>query len=223
MSRGPFDPTIEQLPRVLPIFPLTGALLLPGGKLPLNIFEPRYLAMTRDALKSDRLIGMVQPQEGEESGPVERTPPAVYRLGCTGRITAFSETDDGRYQIILSGLCRFDIVEEIESINGYRRVIPDFAPYYNDLRKAPEGVVDRKRLLASLRSYFKLQKIQADWSSIEAASDEHLITTLAMVCPFEPSEKQALLESPDLAERSRIMTALLEMVVLGNKAGEARH
>lgn len=223
MSRGPFDPTIEQLPRVLPIFPLGGVLLLPGGKLPLNIFEPRYLAMTRAVLKSDRLIGMVQPQEGQESGPDERTPPAVYRLGCAGRIASFSETDDGRYHITLSGLCRFDIVEEIETVNGYRRVIPDFAPYYDDLKKAPEGVVDRKRLLDSLRGYFKFQNIQADWKAIEAASDERLITTLAMVCPFEPSEKQALLESPDLAERSRIMTALLEMAVLGNKAGEARH
>ena len=219
MSRNPFDPTIEQLPKTLPIFPLGGVLLLPGGNLPLNVFEPRYLEMTRDALKSDRLIGMVQPREGQEAAPA----PEVYRLGCAGRITEFSETDDGRYLITLSGLCRFDISEELPTIGGYRRVAPDFAPYYDDFKEAPDGSIDRKRLIASLRVYFRLENIEADWKAIETARDERLVTTLAMLCPFAPSEKQALLECPDLAERGRVLTALFEMAALGRGGGEARH
>jgi Lon protease-like protein len=219
MSRSPFDPPIEQLPKPLAIFPLSGALLLPGGKLPLNVFEPRYLAMTQDALKGDRMIGMVQPREGQDKIAV----PELFRLGCVGRITSFSETDDGRYQIVLSGLCRFEIAEEIEPQNGYRRVVPDYSRYYGDFKEAADGVIDRKRLMQVLRAYFKIQKIQADWKAIEGASDERLVTTLAMVCPFEPSEKQALLQSQDLRERGRVMTALFEMAVLGSKSGEARH
>jgi len=219
MSRSPFDPTIEQLPATLPIFPLNGVLLLPGGELPLNIFEPRYLEMTRDALKADRLIGMVQPREGQDEAPV----PEVYRLGCAGRITEFSETDDGRYLITLSGLCRFDIREELPMASGYRIAVPDFAPYYDDFKEAPDGVVDRKRLAESLRVYFRLQSIRADWKAIESARDERVVTTLAMLCPFAPSEKQALLECRDLAERGRVLIALLEMAALGRSGGEARH
>lgn len=219
MSRSPFDPTLENLPRELPIFPLGGVLLLPGGRLPLNIFEPRYLAMTRDALAGARLIGMVQPREGQESEAV----PEVYPLGCAGRLISFSETDDGRYHVTLAGLCRFDIVKELPMADGYRRVEPDFSAYREDLSQAADGVIDRKRLLQSLRVYFKVQNIQADWKAIEEASDEQLITTLAMVCPFESSEKQALLQSRDLAERGRVMTALFEMAGLGGRSGEARH
>ena len=219
MSRSPFDPTIEQLPGTLPIFPLTGVLLLPGGSLPLNIFEPRYLEMTRDALKADRLIGMVQPRDGQAEAPV----PEVYPLGCTGRITEFSETDDGRYLIQLSGLCRFGIREELPTVGGYRRVVPDFAPYYDDFKEAPDGAVDRKRLFGSLRVYFRLQNIQADWKAMETARDERLVTTLAMLCPFAPSEKQALLECRDLAERGRVLIALFEMAAIGRGGGEARH
>lgn len=219
MSRSKFDPAFEQLPSTTPIFPLSGVLLLPGGKLPLNIFEPRYLAMTRDALAGDRIVGMVQPLEGQ----VEASVPEVYSLGCAGRITSFAETDDGRYEITLSGLCRFDIAREIEPVNGYRRVISNFAPYRGDYEEAPSGIIDRKRLVDALRQYFKLQNIDADWKAIQSTPDERLVTTLAMVCPFEPSEKQALLQSPNLAERGRVMTALFEMAALGTKGGEARH
>jgi len=219
MSRSPFDPPFDQLPRTLPIFPLSGALLLPGGRLPLNIFEPRYLAMFQDALKESRIIGMVQPREGEEKAAV----PAVYRLGCAGRIVSFDETEDGRYHVALSGLCRFEILEELEPQNGYRRVAPDFSRYQGDLEAAPEGAIERKHLLECVRAYFKLHSINADWKAIEGAADERLITTLAMACPFEPSEKQALLEARDLAERGRVMTALFEMAVLGRRSGEARH
>jgi uncharacterized protein len=219
MSRSTFDPTFEQLPRTAPIFPLSGVLLLPGGKLPLNIFEPRYLAMTRDALAGERIVGMVQPLEGQEKASV----PEVYPLGCAGRITSFAETEDGRYQIALSGLCRFEIAREIEPVNGYRRVIPNFEPYRGDFDEAPNGVIDRKRLIDALRVYFKRQNIDADWKAIQSTPDERLVTTLAMVCPFEPCEKQALLQSPNLVERGRVMTALFEMATLGNKSGEARH
>jgi len=219
MSRSPFDPSIDQLPRTLPIFPLSGALLLPGGRLPLNVFEPRYLAMVQDSLKGARTIGMVQPREGEEKAPT----PAVYRLGCAGRIVAFDETDDGRYHIALSGLCRFDIAEELPLEHGYRRVVPDFSPYHDDFTAAADGAIERERLIAAVRTYFKLHSIDADWKAIEAASEERLVTTLAMACPFEPSEKQALLEARDLAERGRVMTTLFEMAVLGRRSGEARH
>ena len=219
MSRSPFDPSVDQLPKSVAIFPLSGALLLPGGRLPLNIFEPRYLAMVQDSLKGERIIGMVQPREGEEKAPT----PALYRLGCAGRIVSFDETDDGRYHIALSGLCRFDIADELAPKNGYRRVIPDFSPYYDDFRSAADGSIERARLIGGVRSYFKLHNINADWKAIEAASDERLVTTLAMACPFEPSEKQALLEARDLAERGRVMTTLFEMAVLGRRSGEARH
>jgi len=219
MSRSPFDPTVDQLPPALPVFPLSGVLLLPGGKLPLNVFEPRYLSMTRDALRSDGLIGMVQPLDGLAEAPV----PELYRLGCVGRITSWSETDDGRYLVTLSGLCRFDLGEELPERNGYRVFAADYAPYRRDFEDAPEGVVDRKRLMAALRVYFKLQNIDADWKSIEGSSDDRLITTLAMVCPFAASEKQALLECPDLTERGRVIIALFEMAALGRSGGEARH
>ena len=219
MSRGPFDPAFEALPQTLPIFPLSGALLLPGGRLPLNIFEPRYLAMIQDALKTSRIIGMVQPREGEEKAAT----PAVYRLGCAGRIVSFDETEDGRFHIALTGLCRFEIAEELAPENGYRRVAPDFAPYRDDLMAVPDGGIEREHLLECVRAYFKLHSINADWKAIEGAADERLVTTLAMACPFEPSEKQALLEARDLAERGRVMTALFEMAVLGRRSGEARH
>jgi Lon protease-like protein len=220
MTRGPFDPAFESLPVSLPIFPLSGALLLPGGKLPLNIFEPRYLAMTRDALAGDRLIGMVQPTEPEKPGRV----PAVYPIGCAGRIVSFSETEDGRYLITLAGLCRFRVRQELPGVDGYRRVEPDFASFRADMEPVASAEVERDRLLTSLKLYFKLHGISADWKAIAAAADDKLVTTLAMICPFADAEKQALLESPDLTERSRMMIALIELALLSREAGEtARH
>jgi Lon protease-like protein len=220
MTRGPFEPAFDALPANLPIFPLAGALLLPGGKLPLNIFEPRYLAMTRDALAGDRLIGMVQPTEPEAAG----RPPAVYPIGCAGRIVSFSETDDGRYLITLAGLCRFRIRQELPETGGYRRVEADFAPFRSDMESEARAVVERDRLLTSLKLYFKLHGISADWKAIAGAADDKLVTTLAMICPFADAEKQALLESPDLTERSRMMIALIELALLSRDGGEAaRH
>jgi Lon protease-like protein len=209
MKRGPFVPRFEDLPQTLAIFPLSGVLLLPRGKLPLNIFEPRYLAMTEDAMKGDRLIGMVQPMEEGAAGDQ----PPVFPVGCAGRITQFAETEDGRYLITLTGLCRFRIERELPLFCGYRRVVPDFSGFEADL-KPESGALDRSRLLAALRTYLKLQKLSADWESIEGAPDERLITSLAMICPFSCREKQALLESTCLTERARVLTSLLEMAVL---------
>jgi len=221
------------MPASLPIFPLTGVLLLPRGKLPLNIFEPRYLAMVRDALAGERMIGMVQPRQDDvttltgppaASAPTRQPPVAVYPTGCAGRITAFSEAEDGRFQITLTGVCRFAIRAEVPSLRGYRRIVPDWDRYRADLVDDP-ATIDRPRLVTALKAFFRLNDITADWDSITATPDERLVTSLAMICQFAPSEKQALLEAPGLAERSRVITALVEMAVFGRpELGEAaRH
>jgi Lon protease-like protein len=215
MSGGPFDPTFEELPREIPIFPLPGALLLPHGRLPLNIFEPRYLAMTRDALAGARIIGMIQPDATED---LRRPQVATYRTGCAGRIVQFAETPDGRYLITLAGLIRFDLGTELPLQDGYRRIVPDFAPYRADMEGRP-GKIERERLLAKLKQFLERHDIGADWKAIEMAPDEQLVNALAMMCPFGPSEKQALLEAPDIAARCETMIALLEMAVAAS--GEA--
>jgi hypothetical protein len=206
VSGSAFDLSFEALPPVIPIFPLTGVLLLPRGRLPLNIFEPRYLAMVSDALAHPRLIGMVQPREGQgDAGD-----PPVYTIGCAGRITAFGELDDGRYEITLAGLARFAIVEELAQVKGYRPVRVDWSRFRGDLESASGGV-DRDRLLAALKPYLKRHKVKTDWDAIAKTPDERLVTSLAMVCPFAPSEKQGLLEAEGLPARATLLTALLEM------------
>jgi len=209
------------LPAILPIFPLTGVLLLPRGRLPLNIFEPRYLAMTRDALAGERLIGMVQPSNPAGSG----SNPPVYPTGCAGRITSFAETEDGRFLIILTGTSRFRIREELPLLEGYRRVVPEWREFARDLENEDEAGFDRDRLLRGLRAYFRQHQISADWDAITAVPGERLVTSIAMICPFEPSEKQALLEAPDLDERARLLTAIVEMAVLNRPSdgAGARH
>jgi Lon protease-like protein len=214
---NPFIPRFEALPQVLPIFPLTGALLLPRGQLPLNIFEPRYLAMTRDALGAERLIGMVQPLDGRGD---EGEPP-VYRMGCAGRVTQFSETEDGRYLITLTGLLRFEIGAELAKEGLlYRRVVPDWTRFRDDLEEG-HAPIAREPFLAALRPFFERHNIEADWDALEGADDERLVTAIAMVGPFAASEKQALLEAPDTAERASLLTTLLEMSVRGGDAGDA--
>ena len=216
------------LPQVLPVFPLTGVLLLPRGRLPLNIFEPRYLAMTRDALAGERLIGMVQPSQPQDDnrGGGGADPP-VYPVGCAGRLTQFSETDDGRYLITLTGVSRFRIVEELPLLSGYRRIVPDWAPFAADRARPPEPGFDRQRLLRGLRGYFGQRKITADFEAIEKAPGEYLVTSLAMACPFAPSEKQALLEAADLDARAELLTALVEMAAVEPRSeeqgGSTRH
>lgn len=202
-----FQPAPEQLPAEIAIFPLAGALLLPGGRLPLNIFEPRYLAMTLDSLAHGRLFGMIQ---GDPSRPPSEHGSGIYQVGCLGRITSFSETDDGRLLVTLSGVVRFRVVEEIEMRRGYRRVRADYTPFLDDM-EPPADDIPRESILDALRPYFAAKGIEANWSAIEEMAGPALVTTLAMVCPFAIPEKQALLEAPDLGERSTTLVTLLRM------------
>ena len=202
---------VEDMPTVIPIFPLPGVLLLPRGKLPLNIFEPRYLEMTQEAIGSHRLIGMVQPVDPEAS-PAK---PEVYRVGCAGRITTFAETDDGRFLITLAGIARFDIERELPMEGRlHRRVEANFTRFADDLAEPAAVKFDRNRLIPALKDYFQVHGLTADWQSIERAPDNHLLTCLAMICPFRPNEKQALLEYPDDEARAKAVISLLEMAAL---------
>ncbi len=215
----------DELPSALPVFPLPGALLLPHGKLPLNIFEPRYLAMVRDAMAGNQMIGMIQPRgiAEEESHPIPEDA-ALYDTGCVGRITAFSETEEGRYTITLTGLCRFDVARELEGRDGYRRVSARYAGYEGDLAPAENRVPGRERLLAALRSYFEREGVAADWTAVTSSGDEPLVTALSMICPFGPEEKQALLEAPTVSRRTELLAALIEMAALSPGGGNvARH
>jgi uncharacterized protein len=224
-GRNPFDPTFEQLPETLPIFPLSGVLLLPGGKLPLNIFEPRYLAMIFDALAGHRMIGMVQPmQPGGYAGdglPVEDGRPKVHRIGCAGRIVNFSETEDGRLLLALSGVCRFEIGRELEPAQGgYRRVSSIFSPYRADVDWSDETVeLDRERLMAALAAFFRGKNLSTDWDAVQKAADHNLVTSLSMVLPFGPVEKQALLEAADTTARAKLLVGFLEMAAFGQPPG----
>jgi uncharacterized protein len=192
-----------------PVFPLPGALLLPRGKLPLNVFEPRYLALTEDALGAGRMFGMIQP---DPKAPEGETGPGLYRVGCLGRICSFSETDDGRYLITLIGMTRFAIEAELPMARGYRRVRADLSPFTADLAPEPKSCgVERETLLSALRSYFACRNFDANWDAIRKMPDDALVVTLAMVCPFEPAEKQALLESPAETDRAATLLALLQM------------
>ena len=206
---SPFDPSIDQLPAVLPIFPLAGALLLPKGTLPLNIFEPRYLAMINAALKTDtRLIGMIQPADPEgKPGPNN-----LCRVGCAGRISNFSETDDGRYVLQLTGVIRFAIEREIDMETGYRRVFPDYDRFCKDLTATPEiGDIDRVALMEATKAYFEANSYDTDWEALEKTSALTLVTSLSMACPFDVMEKQALLEAENHMERAAVLTSLLRM------------
>lgn len=211
-----FRPRLDELPVDFPVFPLEGALLLPQGRLPLNIFEPRYLAMVEDALGGGRMFGMIQPDPRRPRGA---NGPALYRVGCMGRLSSFSEAEDGRYLITLTGLIRFTVAEEIEARRGYRRVRGDFSAYAGDLDlEAAPPSFDLERLGARVRAYFARQRFEVDWQAIEAMPVAVLIATLAMVCPFEPAEKQALLEAPDLAGRAAALLALLEIALASGDA-----
>lgn len=225
---GPFDLAFDDLPDVIPIFPLAGVLLLPGGTLPLNIFERRYLNMTADCLKTDhRLIGMIQPtgeDDAETAARPGRTGPRLYPLGCAGRLVSFAETPDGRYLINLAGVARFRIAEELPLERGYRRIRPDFSPYEADLDPAAPMGLDRDRLTGVLGQYFTAQNIQPNWETIEKMGDRDLVTFLAMGCPFDPSEKQALLEAKGPDECGEVLLALLEMAARPEAGGEStRH
>lgn len=203
------------LPEAIPVFPLSGALLLPRGVLPLTIFEPRYLRMVSHAMAKERMIGMIQPLAAE---PASDTPD-LYQMGCVGRITAFNETEDGHFLIMLTGICRFDIVRELPGHAGYRRVIADYSRFSEDPEPEQGGQIDRGRLLDVLRLFIKRNAIEVEWEAVTDLPDEALVISLAMTCPFAANEKQALLECPSLAERSRVLTGLLEMTLLAPDLG----
>ena len=201
------------LPEAIPVFPLTGALLLPGGQLPLNIFEPRYLTMFDDALASHRLIGMVQPVFGAErtDDPATDTP-ALCQVGCIGRITSFAETGDGRYIVSLTGVCRYRLLQEVRGGKSYRSF--RIAPFIADLSaNDDEHSVDREALLAAFKAYLDANKLEADWESVERASNTTLVNSMAMMSPYGPAEKQALLEAPDLKTRAETLIAITEIVL----------
>lgn len=195
----------EDLPGEIPIFPLGGVLLLPRGQLPLNIFEPRYVAMVDSAMATHRLIGMVQTKDDG----------SVYGIGCAGRITSYNETPDGRYEIVLTGICRFRFDKELSQENGFRRVKSNWAAFENDLQKMDCLNIDRARLRSLLKNYFEKQGLTCSWDAVDQASDEKLMTTLAMICPFDAKEKQALLEAPCCRERAKLFMTMLEMECTG--------
>lgn len=198
----------EALPHRFPVFPLRGALLLPGGNLPLNIFEPRYLAMVRDAMQTDRVIGMLQPRHDTSQPGLE---PEIFKVGCVGRVSGFSETPDGRYLITLAGVCRFDVVEEIETDTPYRQVLGSFDRWRHDLQPEPPPDAMKPPLLGALEGYFQHHGIEAEWASLRSAPLTALVTSLSMICPFDPCEKQALLEARDLTRQAELLTALMQM------------
>lgn len=200
---------IKDLPDTIPVFPLPGALLLPRSRLPLHIFEPRYLAMLDDVLKtSTRLIGMVQPYDGpDKSGK-------LHSIGCAGRLTAFSETEDGRYMVTLSGVSRFRIEAEVEGFSPYRRCRVDWAGFERDMGAVErDNEFDRDAFMTLLGRYFDDQGLKTDWESLGEAEDELLINSLSMLCPFEPEDKQALLEAPSLSTRRETLVTLIEFAL----------
>jgi Lon protease-like protein len=196
------------LPEILPIFPLSGVVLLPRARLPLNIFEPRYLSMIEDVMGQGRVLGMIQPNIPD--GQDNLTPP-IYSIGCAGRITSFTETEDGRFLIGLTGICRFTIMEELPDELPYRRARVDWQKFMGDINEPDEADIDRKRLIALLQHYFKLQGITADWNAVRNTPNDMLISSLVMICPLAPNERQALLEAPTLHARADMLMALIEM------------
>jgi hypothetical protein len=207
------------LPDVIPVFPLAGALLLPRGQMPLNIFEPRYLAMVDDVLSGRRLIGMIQP---DAAHPGPKSKPNLYRIGCVGRITQLGETGDGRYLIELTGIARFRVDEELSVPTPYRQCRVSYAPFADDfIARKGEDAVDRAALLNALAAFLKANDLKADWDGIENAPNEALVNALAMMSPYGAAEKQALLEAPDLKTRAEILVAVTAIeLAKGKTEGE---
>ncbi len=214
---------IGDLPLVIPVFPLDGVLLLPGGQLPLNIFEPRYLNMLDDAMSGERIIGMIQTRT-HHGGVADPHRPALAPVGCAGRVTSFAETSDGRYLVTLTGVCRFKAGDELPVRTPYRQMRVDFNPYEPDLREDGPGgtrtAADIDRLLSALRRYLDHRGLAIDWGDAESAPSDALINSLAMALPFDPMEKQALLEAETIFERKATLTALLEIDAAGSDDDE---
>ena len=193
------------LPQVLPLFPLDGVLLLPRGQLPLNVFEPRYLNMVDDVMAGERMMGVIQTRGGERSNPL------LAAVGCAGRVTSFAEASDGRYLITLTGVCRFRAGPELSSPTPYRQLRADYAPYEDDLVEATESAVRKGPLLEALGAYLSGRGLSVDWQAARAAPTEALVNSLSMALPFEPAEKEALLEAADLEQRLEVLIALLRI------------
>ncbi len=207
----------SDLPDTIPVFPLPGALMLPRARLPLHIFEPRYLAMIEDCLKTKtRLIGMIQPRETPSGQP------RLQAIGCAGRVTGFSETEDGRYMITLSGMSRFRMREEVQGFAPYRRCTVDWAPFVRDLNREDETDpgFDRAAFLKVLGRYLSTMNLSTDWDSLKEAETELLINSLSMLCPFTPEDKQALLEAPSLSTRRETLVTLIEFALRGGGEDE---
>jgi len=210
---NPFHPQFESLPQSIPIFPLPGVILLPRAQLPLNIFEPRYLNMTLDALGAGRMIGMIQPDPARPDAPG-----GVYRTGCSGRITAFSETEDGRLLIVLTGVCRFDVARELTPLRGYRRVQPAWSRFAGDLAEGDPSGIPKQELLEAAEGFLREKGVKPDLKALGELSPEALVNALAMGFPVSPSEKQALLEAATAAERAGV---LLTLATLGTVPGDS--
>ena len=217
--RGPFEPKFSELPEKIPLFPLSGALLLPGGKLPLNIFEPRYLAnVTKCFFSPFRLIGMIQVNKNNVSNKNKN----LYEIGCAGRISNFSETEDGRMLITLSGVSRFNLLNYETLKDGYIEANVSWKNFDLDLN-LDKSKIDREKLLENLKIYFKIKGFSVDWDHLIKSENEKLVTTLSMICPFDISEKQALLEAKDLSERSKLLSTILFMSTHDDKKNNAKH
>ena len=217
-KHSPFFPEFEELPRALPVFPLENVIVMPAAELPLNIFEQRYLNMVEDALKAQHMFGMIQPDpNGKKDGS------ALYRTGCAGRITAYSETQDGRILLSLTGLIRFDIVSELPTVRGYRMVVPDWSPYAGDLKpKEDPDFLDRSRITSALGRYLRQRNMETDWQALEKVPPQQLVNTMATLLPIGAVEKQAILEAREPDECADILLTTLEMS-LGYGAGMSKH
>ena len=233
MAGGIFDPELHQLPMRIPIFPLPSALLLPGGQLPLNIFESRYLAMVTHALATPtRLIGMVQPLDHHAGDDMSddtlandelADDPGLFETGCAGRLSFFQESDDGRFVIALNGVCRFHRLRQESDPKGFLVADVDWQPFANDLR-VDVSALDRDPLIKVMKRYFDMKGFETDWAQIENSDNHQLLATLSMICPFEVAEKQALLEADSMAKRANLLIAMMEMALHDETGGnDARH
>lgn len=209
--RSPFLPRFSELPESLPIFPLSGAVVMPGVQLPLNIFEPRYLNMVQAALATDHLLGMVQPRSADASGEH----PDVHRIGCAGRITSYSETNDGRIILVLTGLCRFEIAAELPLRDGYRRVRPLWQRFADDYMDETEPLDQRDAFMGSLRAFCERRSVEVPWEDIGKMADMDLVNLLCAHLPLDSEDKQALLETVDLRSRAELMRGLMDMSAHG--------
>ena len=208
MTRSPFFPSFDSLPNTIPIFPLAGAIVMPGVQLPLNIFEPRYLNMVQDALATDHIIGMIQPirDRDEEEVPLQQ-------VGGAGRITSYSESNDGRIVMVLTGVCRFSVYEEIEERSGYRRVIADWSQFTGDYDEEDVQLKNREGFFEILHSYIGARRLEISWDDLGKLTDGALINLLCTHLPFEPEEKQMLIETIGLNERAELMRGLMNLAL----------